>query len=607
MKNWIFLLLALPLITFSCRKDTDIITTTGTEYEPPTVIVTADLAGQVVDLNGVGIDDAMVRLGNQVTVTNDAGLYQFRDIQMNAKGTYVTVTKAGYFLGSDRFYPGNGSRNVNRIQLLPKTLAGTVAGSQGGTIEVQDARIELPANGVVNPQGQVVTGEIEVYAQWLDPTDENLGDFMPGGLFGVNEAGQEVTMTSMGMLAVELYDQSGNKLQIAPGRKAMLSYPIPAELRSIAPTEIPLWYFDETDGVWIEEGKAIMDGDFYYGDVSHFTFWNVDFPYGTETIDITGCVQFDDGSAASFESFTVSVEGQGTIIWGTTDDAGHFSGPVPTGEVLNFYFGNPCGSGQVISVGPFTADTDLSECLTLQSPVNATISGQVVDCNGDGIDGAMVVLNHNIWYYSQVVVADENGFFDYTYLGCFSTELNIVVYDFDNLESSEPASYTLTEDLNIGTIAACGVELENFLSSDANGTMLDFYDLTLSIDTIELSPDSIIFETYSVISGRGFDLDDNQHQITLYLNELGVGSYTGIDVGYNYNQYASPTGGNGLFLYCYPPCGSVTVNITNNEGPGGFLEGNYSGTSNGYEGTQQQTQQLIDVPVSGTFRVRIPE
>lgn len=602
MKNWIFLLLALPLVIFSCRKDTDTIITTGSGYEPPTVIVTADLAGQVVDLNGVGIDNAMVRLGSRVAVTNEAGLYQFRDIQMNAKGTYVTVTKAGYFLGSDRFYPANGSRNTNRIQLLPKTLAGTITGSQGGTIEVQDARIELPANSVVNPQGQVVTGQINVYAQWLNPADENLGDFMPGGLFGVNETGQEVTMTSMGMLAVELYDQSGNELQIAPGRKAMLSYPIPAELRSIAPTEIPLWYFDETDGVWIEEGKAIMDGDFYYGEVSHFTFWNVDFPYGTETVEITGCVQFEDGSSASFESFTIGVEGQGTIIWGRTDDAGRFSGPVPTGEVLNFYFGNPCGSGQVISVGPFSADTDLSECLTLQSPVDATISGQVVDCNGDGIDGAIVVLNHNIWYYSQVVVADENGFFDYTYLGCFSTELNIVVYDFDNLESSEPASYTLTEDLDIGTIAACGVVLENFLSSDANGTLLDFVDLRLAIDTIELSPDSIVFETYSVISGRGFDTDDNQHLITLYLNELGVGSYTGIDVGYVYSQFESP-GSGGLFLYCYPPCGSVTVNITNNEGPGGFLEGNYSGASDGWD---NQQQQLIGVPVSGAFRVRIP-
>ncbi|WP_020537654.1 carboxypeptidase-like regulatory domain-containing protein [Lewinella cohaerens] len=605
MKNWIFLLLALPLVIFSCRKDNDITTTTGSGYEAPTIIVTANLAGQVVDLNGIGIENAMVRLGSEVAVTNDAGLYQFRDIQMNAKGTYVTVTKEGYFLGSDRFYPANGSRNVNRIQLLPKTLAATITGNQGGTIEVEGASIELPANSVVNPQGQVVTGDVKVYAQWLDPTDDNLGDFMPGGLFGVNEAGQEVTMTSMGMLAVELYDQSGNELQMAPGQEAMLSYPVPAELRSIAPVEIPLWYFDETDGVWIEDGKAIMEGDFYYGEVSHFTFWNVDFPYGTETVDISGCVKFEDGSIAPFESFTVGVEGQGTIIWGTTDDAGHYYGPVPTGETLNFYFSNPCGGSQVFTAGPFSEDTEVTGCFILESADDATISGQVVDCSGDPVDGAIVMLNHSIWWYSQVAVADENGNFSYTYSGCSSTELNIVVYDFDNLESSEPASYTLTEDLDLGTIAACGVELESYLSSDANGTLLDFYDLTLAIDTIELSPDSIIFETYSVISGRGFDEDNNQHTIMLYLNELGLGSYTGIDVGYNYSIYSNSPNGNSSLLYCYPPCGSITVNITNNEGPGGFLEGNYSGTANGWWGSQQQ--QVLDAPVSGTFRVRIPQ
>lgn len=603
MKNWIFLLLALPLVIFSCRKDNDITTTTGSGYEAPTIIVTANLAGQIVDLNGVGIENAMVRLGSEVAVTNDAGLYQFSNIQMNAKGTYVTATKEGYFLGSDRFYPANGSRNVNRIQLLPKTLAATITGSQGGTIEVEGASIELPANSVVNPQGQVVTGDVKVYAQWLDPTDDNLGDFMPGGLFGVNEAGQEVTMTSMGMLAVELYDQSGNELQMAPGQEAMLSYPVPAELRSIAPVEIPLWYFDETDGVWIEDGKAIMEGDFYYGEVSHFTFWNVDFPYGTETVDISGCVKFEDGSIAPFESFIVGVEGQGTIIWGTTDDAGHYYGPVPTGETLNFYFSNPCGGSQVFTAGPFSEDTEVTGCFILESADDATISGQVVDCNGDPVDGAIVMLNHNLWWYSQVVVADENGNFSYTYSGCSSTELNIVVYDFDNLESSEPANYTLTEDLDIGTIAACGVELENFLSSDADGLLQDFFDLTLSIDTITLSPDSLIFETYSLITGRGFGVDGSQSTISLYLNNLVVGTYTGIDVGYQYNYSAPTPAGPSFSLYCLLECTTVTVDITSNGGPGGFLEGNYSGTSDGWDNMQQQ---VFDRPVSGDFRVRIP-
>ncbi|MEZ4986158.1 MAG: hypothetical protein R2795_14160 [Saprospiraceae bacterium] len=43
----VFITAALPLMVFSCRKDTDI-TTTQTDYDLPTVYVNADLTGQVI-------------------------------------------------------------------------------------------------------------------------------------------------------------------------------------------------------------------------------------------------------------------------------------------------------------------------------------------------------------------------------------------------------------------------------------------------------------------------------------------------------------------------------------------------------------------------------
>ena len=94
MRNWLFLFLALPLLFFGCRKDIDNITTT-TEYDLPVVVVTGKLVGQVVDEMGNGVSSALVRLGNNSAVTNEFGLYNFDNIQMNAKGTYITASRDG--------------------------------------------------------------------------------------------------------------------------------------------------------------------------------------------------------------------------------------------------------------------------------------------------------------------------------------------------------------------------------------------------------------------------------------------------------------------------------------------------------------------------------
>ncbi|MEL7250310.1 MAG: carboxypeptidase-like regulatory domain-containing protein [Bacteroidota bacterium] len=603
MRNWLLAFLAVPLLFLGCRKDVDNITT-NSEYQPPVVVVTGKLVGQVVDETGNAVPNSLVRVGNRSAVSNEFGLFNFDNIQMNASGTYITASRDGYFLGSDRIYPANGSSNFSRIQLLAKTLAGTFNSVEGGTIEVSGASVRFDPSTIANQQGSLVNGEVSVYAQWLDPSAENLGDFMPGALFGLNEAGQEVTMTSMGMLAVELFDADGNELNIAAGREATVQFPVPASLLSIAPTEIPLWHFDETDGVWIEEGSATLDGSTYTGKVNHFTFWNVDFPYGTETVDVSGCVKFEDGSPATFYDFRVSVEGGGIIVWGRTDGDGNFYGPVPVNETLIFTFQDPgCGPAQTFTVGPLTEDTDLEGCFILvETQETITFSGQLVDCDGEPVGGGVVLLQH-FWPW-QVITADEEGFFSATFDGCDGQEsFTITAYDFENQQATEPMQYSIAEDQDIGQLPVCDVELDEILSSNADGYELDFFDLELGLDSIVISPDSIEFFNYSEISGRGFDGEGNQSTISILIRSTDVGSYTGDDVGFSY-WFSAVAQGSSFNLNCWIPCNTITVNVTNNEGPGGFLEGNYSGTSDGWDAMQMPLQ---DRPVSGTFRVRIPQ
>ena len=50
---------------------------------------------------------------------------------------------------------------------------------------------------------------------------------------------------------------------------------------------MPLWYFDEQKGMWVEEGVATKQGNQYVGTVNHFTDWNCDIPSEWNTV-ITG-------------------------------------------------------------------------------------------------------------------------------------------------------------------------------------------------------------------------------------------------------------------------------------------------------------------------------
>ena len=87
-------------------------------------------------------------------------------------------------------------------------------------------------------------------------------------LFGLNEDGNERGLKTYGMTVVELEDPSGNPLQLAAGSPVEMTTDIPASLQGDAPATIPLWYFDEEMGIWMEEGSAeLVNGDTYIGKV----------------------------------------------------------------------------------------------------------------------------------------------------------------------------------------------------------------------------------------------------------------------------------------------------------------------------------------------------
>ena len=81
---------------------------------------------------------------------------------------------------------------------------------------------------------------------------------MPGNGKAQTSDGEIVELISAGMMTVDFYDSTGSHLQLATGKTATIQIDLPytsigGNALAVG-SEIPLWHFDESQGIWIEDG-----------------------------------------------------------------------------------------------------------------------------------------------------------------------------------------------------------------------------------------------------------------------------------------------------------------------------------------------------------------
>jgi hypothetical protein len=217
----------------------------------------------------------------------------------------------------------------------------------------------------------------------LDPTAPNFFDFFSGDFRGVRGDNSLTEMISYGVLRVELHGANGEKLNLAAGKTATLSYPVPGNMAATAPPEMPLWWFDEAKGMWKEEGKATMQGNSYVGTVSHFSEWNCDVPALTATLRVHVTCN-NEGVAGVLVRI-----GERTAI---TDTNGYASRRVPAGMAFTVKVHAESNDGlesAEIAAGPFSAGTTNQLDVPLTT-CPAYIYGNVHDCGDSPIDATVI-------------------------------------------------------------------------------------------------------------------------------------------------------------------------------------------------------------------------
>lgn len=449
------ILLFVILAISSCHKDEEQ-TTLGevTTSTPVTnIAVSGDVLGYVYDEDNNPVANASVSLLSETTMTDQYGVFKFKNVELDAEGTYVRVSKSGYIHGSDMIAAIENTKHTSRIKLLKLDINGTFSASAGGSINVEGGgQILFSPESIVTDDGNPYTGAVSVTAKRLATDDPTLGDMMPGGLIADAENGATVTLGSLGMIAVELRDGSGNELHIAPGKTAEVTFPIADFQKSDAPTEIKLWSFEENIGKWIEEGTAVRDGDQYKATVSHFSFWNCDAPF--PLVNICGKVIFSDGTPASNLSILIETDLYG-CGFGWTNEDGSFAGKVPKNQILTIkiynYLCNNENSITTIEVGPFVNKTILDDII-IDLPSSYNIEGQVV-CGTDPVQEATVIYKYQGVNY--ILESSEDGGFNINIPDDCGDPGEITVFAIDPATGNASTTATITDSGEFLTLQIC--------------------------------------------------------------------------------------------------------------------------------------------------------
>jgi uncharacterized protein (TIGR02145 family) len=233
-------------------------------------------------------------------------------------------------------------------------------------------------------------------------------------------------------------------LQLQAGSAATVRFEVPASLLADAPATIPLWHYSESQGYWVREGEATLDGTAYEGEVSHFSFWNCDIPAEAVMFTLTLLDDAHGGSANPIEGAHVIIT---SPVFGPrdgyTDAAGVVSGLVPANEVLEVNVYIICGNSEVLvytaSVGPLTGDYSTSQSITTLPNV-ALVQGQLLNASGAPVAGY-------VYLESGGFVSTEDG--SYELLACTGSDaVSGWYYEGNDLCTSNSQPVTLVAGVN---------------------------------------------------------------------------------------------------------------------------------------------------------------
>lgn len=488
----LLLLAALLLSLSACRKDSELISIEK-KTSPFVVSIQTQITGFVQDSVGAPLANALVTFGNKSTSTDEFGFFAITNFT-NEKSALIQVEKEGYFTAHQNLVPNKPGAVRTVVQLAARDVIGRISATDGGTVDVTGKMsVDFAENSFVDASGTPYQGEVNVYATYIDPTLPNIEAIMPGNLQAIDSENQEQLLMSFGMVNVELEGESGQKLQLS--QAAELGIVVPSALIDQAPGLIPLWHFDTNEGMWREEGSAVLQGNKYVGAVSHFSFWNVDVP--GDFSFIRGKVEFN-----KYEVFVkVRVTDLSTNVMNVShlNADGSFAGAVPSNNPLLLEVISECGTVlHSQDLGVLSSDSNLGTiALELEDTEVSVVAGVVVNCDNLPVSNGFVIIEQSGYGYRNLSLNAQGGF-EASIFNCSSSPFKVFAVDIDNQVRGNAVEVALGAFVNLGTLTACGEQIANGLKFDFNGTSILLPNASVRMDNAGITE-------FTVLDGNDVD------------------------------------------------------------------------------------------------------
>lgn len=427
--TFMFMALLMMLMTFaSCSKIQDLLNEGDDDDDddgginPPELVEgrmeDIALSGIVRDASGTPIEGVSIVSGSSAATTNTDGFFEFDQIQVVSvlnDRSVVRFSKAGYFdvvrsMDADDDAADGASWEVVMCKKENNdfTSIKTYSSSSDQTLQAGEMKIDMPQDGYkVDGTGASYTGKVKSEMVYLDPNNERFSEMMPGGdLAAVRSDNSSAKLVSYGMTDLNMYAENGDKLQLKDGSKAKLTFPIPAGMGENPPASIPLWSFNEKTGLWEEEGSAALQGNVYVGEVTHFSWVNLDYPEEQGTV--YGYVKDDTGKVLPGVRLNI-----GQLLTSTvTQSNGYYSHEVPANtdfsiSVKDLYYG---GINQKVSVKVPALSPGERRKVDITLPHLVRVYGKVMNERGDGIRSSVWVQTEKA--KTEVLQTDVDGNFN---------------------------------------------------------------------------------------------------------------------------------------------------------------------------------------------------
>jgi uncharacterized protein (TIGR02145 family) len=261
------------------------------------------------------------------------------------------------------------------------------------------------------------------------------------------------------MMQVELRSAGNQLLQLS--QPAKLTMPIPTVNAAITDPNVPLWYLEETTGLWKQEGVANKVGNTFEGEVNHFSAWNCDFPHHGGHFEC----HVEDNGHHPLPNVEVEILDHDHADLGCghgfTDDEGNIEGYAPEGTNLRLrVYPGYYNCTNTIYDQPFIPGTSNIQITADPSNYFAQLIGNIIDCNNNPVTNGRIILKKENHY--ECYTSSSSGSFDFqTYL-CNGAPVSTEIYaqDLTNNAQSFVSTQMIHSGVNqIATQQACGTAM----------------------------------------------------------------------------------------------------------------------------------------------------